>query len=736
MREINESVRLESEPPQSRDVRASSLMQRVASMLLSFSVVAGSACAPEATIDGESASEQEQQRSVFHGTVVVYTTRFDDGFGENQYFMRTRNGELRLYFDKEPDLLPGTALRVVGAPLDDGLRVLEYHIEETLGVANQSLINATPYKARSFAFVLVDTGSGVNLTKAEAQKRLFGTNAGDRSVKQYYKEVSYGTQDITGDVFGPLTYRMTGCNTRSLADTLKSQLGVYDHYLWYLGARNTSCGWGGLAESGLPSRPTNDSWYNGSAGCVVLVQEPGHNFGMMHSSSMTCGTSTFADDPDATCTHVEYGDRYDPMGGACNHMNAWQKVFEGWLQKCNGVTVRTSGTYTLQPLELACDGPQVLQIPMPKVRPFGRSGGGGSATVENLQYYYLELRTARGFDDTIRNAPTVLVRVAEDFRARTDRGRHTWILDMDPTTRTIDGLSVGKTFTDPAGGVSFKVTAMSADSASIQVTVPASGAAMGNTCLDDTRYDPAVTRTCAGLAAVGGTADAGPSSDAGTIDVPPPRIEAFVLVDADTDKDIREIEDGAVLDLNLLPPNLTLRVDTDPPTIGSVTFRIDGGQPRTESIAPYSVSSDDGRGDFIPWTLSLGAHTVNAVGFDAANGVGRPGEPFEIDFTLTRGGLPEDASVPSAPDAAVQASLGDAGTEAGVGSTVGDAGVDASVSSAALEPRDVSSGCGCRTLGGPADETAAPRAWALAALALGLFARRRRTRKDAPSIAS
>ena len=55
-------------------------------------------------------------------------------------------------------------------------------------------------------------------------------------------------------------------------------------------------------------------------------------------------------------------------------------------------------------------------------------------------FYYLELRTARGFDSTIRTTPTVLVHVAEDFHSRMDRGRHTWLLDMEPASKTIEGL--------------------------------------------------------------------------------------------------------------------------------------------------------------------------------------------------------------------------------------------------------------------------------------------------------
>jgi MYXO-CTERM domain-containing protein len=713
---------------------------------LGFSVLLATAalgCAPGAIENNAPAtSENDPSSGVSRGTVVVYTVRFEDETrGETQYFLRTGSKELRLHFQDDPNLLPGTPLSVSGEAASDGLHVDSYQVDEAVGAISQALIGATPYKPRSFAFVLVDTGAGVNLTKAEAEKRLFGTNPGDKSVKQYYNEVSYGTQDITGEVIGPLTYRMTGCDTRGLATALKPQLGMFDHYLWYIGARTSACSWSGLAESGQPSRPTNDSWYNGSAGCVVLVQEPGHNFGMSHSSSMTCGTAApFADNPEAACTHSEYGDRYDPMGGACNHMNAWQKVFEGWLQKCNGVTVKSSGMYTLQPLELACDGPQVLQIPMPKVRPFSRAGGGGSATTENLQYYYLELRTARGFDDTIRNAPVVLVRVAEDFRARTERGRHTWILDMDPSTRTIDGLTVGKTFTDPAGGVSFQVVSATADSASIQVTIP--GGTGGPVCLDEMPYDPAVPRACAGLVAAsagdGGVtitdAGAGVSQDAGPT-MRPSRVEELILVNADTNMDIAPVDDGAVLDLSQLPPNLTLRVQTDPPVVGSVTFRVDGGLARIESIAPYSISSDDGRGDFAPWTLGLGAHTVLATPHDAADGGGREGETLEIDFTLTRGNASMDASAAGGADAgtadaSAASGMIDSGTAVVVNPASGaDGGNVGSVdASEASEQREDESGCACHVPGASNAAAGTRRSWALAALAFGVFLRRRRQR--------
>jgi MYXO-CTERM domain-containing protein len=633
-----------------------------------------------------------QTTAPYAGTVAVYSATFDDGTGENQYFLRDAadKDEVRLWFKDDPNIAPGSRIGVWGDRAEDGIRVSRFDIDESLGTTRQALIDAPPYPARTFAFVLVDIGGGVNLTTAEANKRLFGTAPGDNSVKQYYDEVSYGTQPISGIVYGPVSYPMPTCDTRGMATALRAQVGTYDHYLWYMGSRTSVCSWSGLGESGRPSAPQNDTWYNGSAGCVVLVQEPGHNFGMQHSSSMTCGTAPFADNPSGSCTHNEYGDRYDPMGGGCNHMNAVQKVFQGWLQKCNSVRVGQSGTYNLQPLEPECDGIQVLQIPMPKVRPFTRSGGGGTATTENLEYYYLELRSLRGFDQTIRVAPTVLVHVAEDFRARTDRGRHTWILDMDPTTtRTIDGMGAGMTFTDPAGGVSFTVNSVSADGASITVNVPGS---TGATCLDGTTYDPNVQRACIGIstgsggstgtggaagtgggAGAGGAPSTGGATGTGGSGVALPRMEAYTLINSDSDSEIFLMQDGMYLDLDTLPPNLTMRADPSPSVVGSVAFQLDGAAVRVESISPYSLSSDNGQGDFAPWTLGLGTHTVTGTPYTAANAGGQAGEALTITFTLGRGPnpFPPDAGVTPPP---VTGGATGAGGTTGAGGFTGPGG--------------------------------------------------------------
>jgi len=152
---------------------------------------------------------------------------------------------------------------------------------------------------------------------------------------------------------------------------------------------------------------------------------------------------------------------------------------------------------------------------MPKVRPFTRSGGGGSDTTENLAYYYLELRTKTGLDTNLRVAPTVLVHVSEDYRTRTQRGRHTWILDMNPADTTLHGLGAGQSFTDPAGGVAFTVQAVSAASATVNIEIASGSGAP--TCLGGATLSPPGPADCGGGGAgTGGTTGTGGAGTGGT----------------------------------------------------------------------------------------------------------------------------------------------------------------------------------------------------------------------------
>jgi hypothetical protein len=324
-------------------------------------------------------------------------------------------------------------------------------------------------------------------------------------------------QDIVGDVYGPFSYTpSSACDTtiataalRPLVDQVAG--GGVNHYMWYYGSRQPGCQFEGAAAEGTPDRPQRDSWYNAASDCVVLVQEPGHNFGMQHSSSMSCNGQTFIDAPDGTCKHNEYGDPFDPMGGGCRHMNGWQKAFEGWLDGCNVVKATASATFTLLPLESACNGIQLLQVPMPRARPFTHSGGGEAANVTDmLTSYYVELRAPIGFDGGL--TPMVLVHVAGDLPGPSQAGLHTWLLDMTPGTPSLRdaALAAGASFTDPAGGVTITATSVSAAQASIEIDV--AGGTGEPTCLDGTTLVSPGPASCGQVDA----GDGGSVSDGGT----------------------------------------------------------------------------------------------------------------------------------------------------------------------------------------------------------------------------
>jgi MYXO-CTERM domain-containing protein len=434
------------------------------------------------------------------GQLMVYTSDDVETASETRYFLRDRSGqETRLLFDaviKAEDLRPETQIKVWGRATPDAFHVTSLETpEEEISRVTSALRNAAPYAPRSFAFVMLDMGAGVNTNADTAMGRLI---TGVDSIRNYYLADSYGTQDVTAQVFGPMPYTLTnGCGTSQLATALRAQIpGTFQHYLWYFGSRQSACSWTGLASVGRPDQPSRDTWYNASTSCVVLVQEPGHNFGMQHSSSIACpGGATLSDDPNM-CTVSEYGDPFDPMGGGCRHMNAWQKDYQGWFGGCNGVNVTSSGTFTLLPIEQRCDGTQFLKITAPKSRMFNRpAAGGGGATVETFSHYYVELRTPQDFDGMLGNrsamAPQVLVHIGGDRRSRTQRGLHTFLLDMTPTTtgstgRADSALGVGKTYTDPAGGLSITVQAVSGTQATVNVQI-ANGVG-GPTCLDDTPF--------------------------------------------------------------------------------------------------------------------------------------------------------------------------------------------------------------------------------------------------------
>ncbi|HEY4156877.1 MAG TPA: hypothetical protein VGM29_02225, partial [Polyangiaceae bacterium] len=447
------------------------------------------------------------------GNSMKYSLRAEDG-----------SGQMALRFDVDPGVPSGDQIRVWGA-LDAGSN--DFHVTRFERVQDQSDIQpliGSPSKSVKVAWVQIDMGGGINQTVAAANALIFdqnagpifGTKAGNLSLVQYYAENSYGQVQMTGQVETPMTYTAgDACtNLDGVAKVVEPEVTAlgrtYDHYYLYWGSeQNCGPGWG---EEGTETRPGKSVWLNNDGTfCTATGQEIGHNFGLMHASTMACGANTISNDT-STCTSNEYGNPMTVMGGGCRHLNTIEKWYSGYYGGCNAVKVRSSTTITLLPIEIPCTGVQAIQIPMSPAAPTRTTTTDQSNGNVTIAYYYLELRGGQGLDNGLK--PGVFVHAAPDIPAANKTGPRTFLLDMNVTNNTTrqawDPMAVGQTFTDPAGGVSFTLLSVSATSASVQINIDNGTGA--NTCLDGSTLSgpgPASCTDTTGSGGAGGTSGAG-----------------------------------------------------------------------------------------------------------------------------------------------------------------------------------------------------------------------------------
>jgi uncharacterized membrane protein YgcG len=447
-----------------------------------------------------------QAAGQWRGELASYVVNRIDS-SEIEHRLRADDGSIRpLRFAGPITQAPGSRLTVWGR--DDGAAIAVDRFEvdadpEPVVTWTAPLLDGPKKPTRRWAFVLLDVdGGGNDINKTNAQSVLFNPDRPD-SIRSYFREVSFGLQDLEGEVFGPFPYQMGGrCDTDRLAAAMTQMIpGKFDQYLWFFGKQQAACNFAGVAELGQAARPARHSWFNSFHSCAILVQEPGHNFGMVHSSAMRCTRGgqpvplAWPEDATADCMHVEYGNPFDPMGGGdCNHMNGVQKAYQDWLGGCNVIKATSSGTFTIRPLASACDGPQLLHIPFPAPRRL--------AANVTLSGYYLELRAPIGYRDRGLQ-PQVLVIVANDVREARQAGNNNWLLDMNPQTATPrdSALPVGQKFEDALpGGPKFTVLSADATQAVIQVEIggqPAAADKLGQAvCSDLKPYDPSATVKC------------------------------------------------------------------------------------------------------------------------------------------------------------------------------------------------------------------------------------------------
>jgi hypothetical protein len=145
----------------------------------------------------------------------------------------------------------------------------------------------------------------------------------------------------------------------------------------------------------------------------------------------------------------------------------------------------------------------------------------------------------------------------------------------------------------------------------------------------------------------GGGGDNGGGTGGGGTDGGP-TVTGLTLINAATDTPINALEDEAILEPGLTgAQGVDIRADVSG-TVGSVVFGYDDNPRfRVENFAPYSIGGDE-NGDFAPFALGQGPHTLTATPYSGPNGTGTAGQPVTVDFTVPVITIPGAPIVPPA----------------------------------------------------------------------------------------
>jgi hypothetical protein len=318
----------------------------------------------------------------------------------------------------------------------------------------------TPRQMRVAVFMLHSNGSTSEpISKTSMQNTFFGAS---NSVADWFAQTSNNQVQMTGTVYGYYdnTYNPGSCPDSGLGSLINSltsegaskaaadgyNAANFDYQVVYV-PNLPNCGFAGVAWIGM-----SGVVLNGTDAISVDSHELGHNLGLSHAGSFTCGPNKLTGPSQNSCVS-DYGDPHDVMGSSQNEYNAAHKYRLGWIPASQVRTV-SSGTQTIALSASETDvnpgATTIIQVPRP---------GGGAFSIER--------RASIGTYDSGMSG--VWVRTLDAFN--TD---DTELVPMAAYGGFSDGrLAPGETWNDTADGISLKTIsdATGSSTASVEVCV-------------------------------------------------------------------------------------------------------------------------------------------------------------------------------------------------------------------------------------------------------------------------
>lgn len=364
---------------------------------------------------------------------VLHEDNFTDGTAK--YFYHLDQGKKSYNFYPVgilPNISSGSTVQVSGYQLENDI-VASVQASSLKILRKPTLALTTPTSLKiAIIPVRYNDTSPSEITKEQITRRIF--NGGP--VAEFYKKNSYNPKfSIEGDIFNeyilnePSINPGRNCESLILSRYLRDEQDLNkifldlnispEKYTNFLFVVNINCpfdqvhGRGLLGTRNFNGQPkyfawvtdprnlsninnlnTQSSFFEWSEFDNLVSHELGHNFGLYHGSGQICPDG---EDPlyGLGCIFDEYGNFFDVMGTGlrisnsrgANHFNVFAKEHLGWLNSDSITSIRTSGLYTIKPLENIL-GKRGAKIFLPEDTSLNPS-------------FYLEYRRPKDYDSQI-----------------------------------------------------------------------------------------------------------------------------------------------------------------------------------------------------------------------------------------------------------------------------------------------------------------------------------------------